>query len=190
MSDDFTALTGRCMCGAVEISTAAPFIGALYCHCKRCQRRSGTTRSMTALCPPGAFSVAAGEDKVQVWDPGDGWLKAFCVKCGSHTHTVSPDDPTLVAIRLGCLDQDAGIRPQVHQFVAYASSLEPLPDDGLPRFPERFGATDPALSSAKGSSATPPATFAADGAGEVQKGAAAPTWLRGSPNTPARSCSR
>jgi hypothetical protein len=41
------------------------------------------------------------------------------------------------------LDQDPGIRPQVHQFVAYASALEPLPDDGLPRFPERLGATDP-----------------------------------------------
>ena len=130
MSDDFTPLTGRCICDAVEVSTVAPFIGALFCHCKRCQRRSG-----------GAFSVTAGEDKVRAWDPGDGWRKAFCVDCGSHTHTISPDDPTLVAIRLGCLDQDPGIRPQAHQFVAYASPLEPLPDDGLPRFPERLGAT-------------------------------------------------
>lgn len=70
MGDDFIHLNGRCMCGAVEVSTAAPFVGALYCHCKRCQRRSGTTRSMTALCPPGAFSVTAGEVKVRVWDPG------------------------------------------------------------------------------------------------------------------------
>ena len=143
MTDDFSPITGRCMCGAVEVSSVAPFVGALYCHCKRCQRRSGTTRSMTALCPAGAFSVTAGEEKVRVWDPGDGWLKAFCVDCGSHTHTISPDDPTLVAIRLGCLDADPRIRPQVHQFVAYASPLEPLPDDGLPRFPERLGATDP-----------------------------------------------
>jgi hypothetical protein len=72
MPHDFSALTGRCMCGAVEVSTAAPFLGALYCHCKRCQPRSGTTRSMTALCPAGAFSVTAGKDKVRVWDPGDG----------------------------------------------------------------------------------------------------------------------
>src|SRR5215207_7754949 len=116
VTDDFIPLTGRCMCGAVEVSTAAPFVGALFCHCKRCQRRSGTTRSMTALCPAGAFSVTAGEDKVRVCDPGDGWRKAFCVDCGSHTHTISPDDPTLVAIRLGCLDEDPGIRPQADQF--------------------------------------------------------------------------
>ena len=143
MPDRFIPLTGRCMCGAVQISTSAPFLGALYCHCKRCQRRSGTARSITGLCPAGAFAVTAGEDKVRIWDPGDGWRKAFCAECGSHTHTISPDDPTLVAIRLGCLDQDPGIRPQAHQFVAYASPLEPLPNDDLPRFPERLGATDP-----------------------------------------------
>jgi hypothetical protein len=54
MADRLTPLTGRCMCGAVQISTSAPFLGALYCHCKRCQRRSGTTRSITALCASGA----------------------------------------------------------------------------------------------------------------------------------------
>jgi hypothetical protein len=136
MSDDFTPLTGRCMCDAVEVSTAAPFIGALFCHCKHCQRRSGTTRSMTALCPSGAFSVTAGDDKVRVWDPGDGWRKAFCAECGSHTHSLSPDDPTLVAIRLGCLDQDPGIRPQAHQFVAYARPrLSRCPTMGYPVSP-------------------------------------------------------
>ena len=87
--------------------------------------------------------MTAGEDKLRIWDPGDGWRKAFCTECGSHTHTISPDDPSVVAIRMGCLDQDPGIRPQVHQFVAYASPIEPLPDDGLPRFPERLGTTDP-----------------------------------------------
>jgi hypothetical protein len=145
MTEELTPLTGRCMCGAVEIRTDAPFLGALYCHCTRCQRRSGTTRSMTALCPQGAFSVTQGEDRVRLWDPGDGWIKAFCEECGSHTHTISPDDPTVVAIRLGCLDHepDPGIRPQAHQYVAYASPLEPIPDDGLPRFPERLGATNP-----------------------------------------------
>jgi hypothetical protein len=130
------------MCGAVRIAVHAPFMGALYCHCKRCQRRSGTARSMTALSPPGSFSVTAGEEHLRSWDPGDGWIKSFCSLCGSHTHTTNPDDPTLVATRLGCLDDDPGIRPQAHQFVAYAMPGEP-PEDGLPRFPERLGATPP-----------------------------------------------
>lgn len=38
---------------------------------------------------------------------------------------------------MGALDEDPGIRPSAHQFTDYAVPWEPLPDDGLPRFPER-----------------------------------------------------
>jgi len=96
--------------------------------------------AVTLLLGIGGALVGGVGNRRDALGPG---AKAFCVDCGSHTHTISPDDPTLVAIRLGCLDQVPGIRPQAHQFVAYASSLEPLPDDGLPRFPERLGATEP-----------------------------------------------
>ena len=37
---------------------------------------------------------------------------------------------------MGTFDDDPGIRPTVRQFVAYAAPWEPMPDDGLPRFPE------------------------------------------------------
>ena len=40
-------------------------------------------------------------------------------------------------MRLGAFDGDPGVRPRAHQFVAYAASWEPIPDDGLPRFPEQ-----------------------------------------------------
>ena len=33
-------------------------------------------------------------------------------------------------------DSDPGIRPSLRQYVAYAAAWEPIPDDGLPRFPE------------------------------------------------------
>src|SRR5579875_478727 len=58
--------------------------------------------------------------------------------CGSHTHTISPDGPTFVASRLGFLDEDPGIRLQAHQFVAYASPFELLPDDDLPASRSRW----------------------------------------------------
>ena len=41
-------------------------------------------------------------------------------------------------MRVGALDQDPGVRPSVHQFVDYAAPWEPIPDDGLPRYPERM----------------------------------------------------
>jgi len=139
MAERFQPLQGRCMCGAVRFSVDAPLLRALYCHCRRCQRRSGTSHAITALCAPGSFSLTEGEEQVRAWDPGDGWIKSFCSTCGSHTHTTNPDDPNLVAVRLGCVEGDPGIRPSAHQFTAYAIPWEPIPDDGLPRFPERLG---------------------------------------------------
>ena len=40
-------------------------------------------------------------------------------------------------MRLGAFDEDPGIRPSYRQFTAYAAAWEPIPDDGLPRHPER-----------------------------------------------------
>ncbi len=38
-------LTGGCNCGAVRFEVTAPLVKASYCHCKRCQRRTGTAVS-------------------------------------------------------------------------------------------------------------------------------------------------
>jgi hypothetical protein len=132
-------LTGRCMCGAVHFEVSAPLLGALECHCKRCQRRTGTGSSVTGLTAPGSFEITRGADSVRTYDPGDGgWLKSYCAECGSHLYTRHAVDAELIAVRLGALDQDPGVRPGVHQFVDYAAPWAPVPDDGLPRFPERM----------------------------------------------------
>src|SRR5437764_2213528 len=105
-------LTGGCMCGAVTFAVSRPLLGAAYCHCKRCQRRTGTAFSVTALTEPGSFTITAGRDSVSDWDPGGGgWIKAFCRTCGSQVYTSNPENSELVAIRVGALDDDPGIRP-------------------------------------------------------------------------------
>jgi hypothetical protein len=143
MTDPKLPLTAACLCGQVRLEVSEPLLGALYCHCKRCQRRTGTGVSVSALTAPGSFRVAAGEDLVRSWDPGDGgWIKSFCSECGGQLFTTNADNPEVVAIRMGTLDEDPGIRPGAHQFTTYAPPWSPVPDDGLPRFPERL---DPAL---------------------------------------------
>ncbi len=41
-----------------------------------------------------------------------------------------------MGVRLGAFDEDPGVRPSKRQFVAYAAIWEPIPDDGLQRFPD------------------------------------------------------
>ena len=91
---------------------------------------------MNARVAPGAFRIVSGEEHVRAWAPDEGFAKFFCGLCGSALFSRDPANPDTVGVRLGSLDTDPGIRPQWRQFVAYAASWEPLPDDGLPRYPE------------------------------------------------------
>jgi hypothetical protein len=137
-SDEYVPQTGGCICGAVRWQISGPLSGAAFCWCKRCQRRTGTAFSTTGLTRPGTFSIIEGADLVSTYEPGDGWNKSFCSRCGSQTHTTNPENPEAIAVRIGSFDEDPGIRPVLHQFVNYAPAWYPVPDDGLPRFPERL----------------------------------------------------
>jgi hypothetical protein len=130
-------LTGGCNCGAVRFEIDEPLVDASYCHCTRCQRRTGAAASANASVVPGSFRVVAGEEKLRAWRPPDGAEKWFCGECGSALFSRHPRDPDRVGVRLGALDGDPGVRPSVHQYVAYAAAWEPIPEDGLTRFPER-----------------------------------------------------
>jgi hypothetical protein len=129
-------ITGSCACGAVRFEVTAPFDTAGYCHCKRCQRRSGALWSLNAMVAPDALRIVAGADAIRTWRPADGSPKTFCAACGGHLY--SGDESTgVVGVRLGTLDGDPGIRPQWHQWLESAPDWEPIPDDGLPRFQQR-----------------------------------------------------
>jgi hypothetical protein len=130
-------LTGGCNCGAVRYEITAPLVSASYCHCRRCQRRTGAGASANGRTEPGSFRVIEGEDRLRAWRPEGGWEKWFCGDCGSALFSRSAEDSSQVGVRLGSLDQDPGVRPAARQFVAYAAPWEPIPDDELPRFPER-----------------------------------------------------
>jgi hypothetical protein len=129
-------LTGGCNCGAVRFEVTEALVVASYCHCTRCQRRSGTAASANAHPAPGSFRIVAGEDRLRAWKPDGGGEKWFCGDCGSSLFARNPSHADSIGIRMGAFDEDPGIRPSVRQFVAYAAPWEPIPDDGLPRYPE------------------------------------------------------
>ena len=106
---------------------------ASYCHCKRCQRRSGAAASPSAHPAPGSFHIVQGEDPLKCWKPQDGGEKWFCGDCGSSICARNLSHPDSIGIRMGTFHTDPGIRPSVRAFVADAAAWEPIPDDVLPR---------------------------------------------------------
>jgi len=130
-------LTGGCGCGAVRFRITRPLVSATYCHCTRCQRRTGAGAAASARAEPGSFELTAGEEHLRAWAPGGGFDKVFCGDCGSALYARDPASGEAVFIRLGAIDGDPGVRPSVRQFVAFAAPWERIPDDGLPRYDER-----------------------------------------------------
>jgi hypothetical protein len=134
-SSSLPPLTGGCNCGAVRFEISEPPLVAGYCHCTRCQRRTGTAASPSAVVKSEAFRLVSGEDHVRRWNAGDGNDKAFCLTCGSALFSANPNDGSIIFVRMGAFDGDPGVRPSLRAHVASAVVWEPIPDDGMVRFP-------------------------------------------------------
>jgi hypothetical protein len=127
-------LTGSCPCDAVAFEVTEPFTTAGYCHCKRCQRRSGALWSLNAIVPASGFEIVRGREQIRLWEPPAGLPKAFCGVCGGQLYSGGDD---FIVVRLGAVDADPGIRPEWRQWLESAPAWEAIPDDGLPRFQRR-----------------------------------------------------
>ena len=129
-------LTGGCLCGGVRYEVTAPPLSVGYCHCTRCQRRTGTAASAQARLAPGSFRITRGEELVREYAPPDGFHKCFCSNCGGALWSKDPEAGEVMSVRLGTFDGDPSLRPTFRTFVTYAAAWEPIPDDELERYPE------------------------------------------------------
>jgi hypothetical protein len=131
------ALTGGCLCGGVRFELTAPPLTAGYCHCTRCQRRTGTASSAQARIDGRTLRLLQGEELVKAWrHPEGGHEKLFCGECGAHLFSRSPEDQVQMSVRMGAFDGDPGIRPSWRSYVAYSDTWESIPDDGIEPFIE------------------------------------------------------
>src|SRR6266566_4924881 len=93
-------LTGGCLCGGVRFEVTEPLVTASYCHCTRCQRRTGTAASANARIVPGSLRVLSGEELIQAYEPPEGSAKLFCSRCGGALWSRPRDNPEALFVRL------------------------------------------------------------------------------------------
>src|ERR1700733_10353769 len=81
-------MTGGCLCGQVRYSSNADpaFVGV--CHCKHCQKQTGTAFSVLVGIPKSALTVQ-GQLKTfhDTGDSGQPVDRNFCQECGSPIFT-------------------------------------------------------------------------------------------------------
>ena len=128
-------IAGGCLCGAVRYEVTGPFLRAGHCHCSRCRKHSGAAVLTQGRVRREDFRLLSGEESLRVYHPAEGAaVKAFCIRCGSSLFGGTWPEGPEVSIRLGSVDGDPGIRPQVHTFVDSRAPWDEITDE-LPRYP-------------------------------------------------------
>ncbi len=128
-------LEGGCLCGGIRFQVTGRLGPVGYCHCKQCQRASGSAFAANAPARTRYFQLTSGKDLVSEYESSAGKFRAFCRRCGSPIYSRRDSEPELRRIRLGTLDSDPERRPLAHVWVRSKAPWYSI-EDGLPQHPE------------------------------------------------------
>jgi hypothetical protein len=131
-----TIRTGGCLCGAVRYESAGEPLFSLQCHCRDCQRSSGTAYIAAMRVPVAGFRITRGAPKryVSTSDAGNAVTRAFCGDCGSPLFIQVSTRPDIVGLRVGTLDDPSGFRAEADIFVTSAQPWDHM-NPALPKYP-------------------------------------------------------
>jgi hypothetical protein len=79
---------GGCQCGAVRYRLVGEPLDLYACHCRECQRQSGSAFGMSLIVPADAFRLLSGElaSFTRTCDSGGTLECSFCRSCGTRIH--------------------------------------------------------------------------------------------------------
>ena len=101
-------ITGSCLCESVRYEVAADFHKLNICHCKQCQRATGSAHASNLFISPDSFRWTKGEERVKRFDvAGRSISNAFCIDCGSTLPFQSKASNNMV-VPAGTLDDPPG----------------------------------------------------------------------------------
>jgi hypothetical protein len=130
-----TSFSGGCLCGHIRYATDAEPVFTAVCHCRDCQRSTGSAFSTDLAFRKGAVRVEGALKTYEVTaDSGLPITRGFCPTCGSGVTLEAAAMPGLVLIAAGTLDDTASVRPGVELFCDRAQPWVKLEGD-RPHYP-------------------------------------------------------
>lgn len=100
--------TARCFCGAIRLEAHADPMRVTVCHCRWCQRRTGTAFGTELVFRASEIAVQ-GEEPARYRhhsDESGRWLDVFfCGKCGSNLGFMLEAVPGVRTVPAGTLDE-------------------------------------------------------------------------------------
>jgi hypothetical protein len=126
---------GGCSCGAVRYRLAGAPMFVHCCHCRDCQRQTGSAFVINALIETGRVTLLAG-DLHPITMPTDSGRPHRIFRCASCQTAMWSEYGGMAAlrfVRVGTLDDPAAIPPNVHIYVRSKLPWVTLPE-GVPSF--------------------------------------------------------
>jgi hypothetical protein len=113
------SLEGGCACGAVRYRLASPPMFVNCCHCRDCQRQTGSAFVMNAIIEADRVIVTGEPPVVQhlATDSGRGQDVYQCPRCHYAVWSVYGGRTATRFVRVGTLDDPTALAPDAHIFV-------------------------------------------------------------------------
>lgn len=131
---------GRCTCGKVRYRLTDKPLFVNCCHCRWCQRETGSAFVMNAMIEADRVVLLAGEPQV-VWTPsksGKGQKITRCPDCRiALWSNYSGAGDAIRFVRVGTLEEPDRFPPDIHIFTESKQPWVVLPP-GTPAVPEYY----------------------------------------------------
>lgn len=128
---------GSCLCGEIKFTIAGGPECFFLCHCKHCQKDTGSAHSANLFFNKADVKWLSGQEKVKQFNlPSTRHSKSFCSHCGSALPDIQMEGK-LIVVPAGSLDSDLSIKPTAHIFTSSKASWEDKLDSlhGFENFP-------------------------------------------------------
>lgn len=130
------ATRGSCLCGNVTYVLDGKLLRCRNCHCSRCRKAYSAAHASNIVAAPEALRFTRGEELRITYKVPEAkyFTHVFCRTCGSSVPRVDTGRGFAI-VPMGTLDDDPGIRPDAHIFVASKAPWYTIADD-LPQYSE------------------------------------------------------
>ena len=110
--------SGSCLCGEVSFEIDGDFESFYLCHCKYCQKDTGSAHASNLFSSVAKLVWRSGQDKIKTYElPSTRHMKSFCSNCGSAVPSLQMNGKLLI-VPAGSLNQDIPIKPDAHIFTS------------------------------------------------------------------------
>ena len=118
--------TGGCLCGAVRYEAKVSASENWYCHCRMCQKSTGSVVSTSAIVPKTQLRIIKGDPKF--YQSSRFVERGFCANCGSPMF-FRPVNEDWISILSGTLDDPELAPPEGHYGIESWISWLTIEDD-------------------------------------------------------------